>query len=236
MGCNYGRKVARGRLPRVGDALQLEPPPDGNLLLRVPNVARNFINKLLKCVGARELEIAAAVRVRVDVHDRLASEFVGVLFGPLGRAEQSFLLPVPRAVNDSSSRLPSLPQELRKPPRFFEQRHLAGDGIFGAIDPGVVVVPANDPFIGKVTARDPRDDVVNRLDVPIENRLQVNFGRPRAETIGDAHAAAPALGRDRSAERGKQRPCVGVGDGQGRNLRENLHVLEVQALGFFRRP
>src|SRR2546427_8509075 len=44
----------------------------------------------------------------VDVHDRLASEFVGVLFGPLGRAEQSFLLPVPRAVNDSSSRLPSL--------------------------------------------------------------------------------------------------------------------------------
>ena len=49
------------------------------------------------------------------------------------------------------------------------------------------------------------DHVVNRFDVPIGKDLQVDFGRARADVIGDGKGAAPIFRSDRSFERRKQR-------------------------------
>ena len=141
-------------------------------------------------------EIAAAVAVGVDVRDGVCAQFVGVLFGPFGRAEQARLFAVPRAIDDGALRLPALLEQFAERARFFEHGDHAGDRIFGAIHPGVVVIAADDPLVGKRRARNFRDHVVDGLDVPVGFHFQVNLRGAGADAIGDAEAAAPAVGSD----------------------------------------
>ena len=49
------------------DAPQLQPLPDGELLLRVRDVAGDPVDELLQRVRSLSAEIAPAVRVRIDV-------------------------------------------------------------------------------------------------------------------------------------------------------------------------
>ena len=63
---------------------------------------------------------------------------------------------------------------------FFQQRSLARDRIFGAVDPGVMMIAANDPFVGRDAAGNLGDDVVHRFEVPIEFDFQMNLRRARA--------------------------------------------------------
>ena len=74
-----------------------------------------------------------------------------------------------------------------------------------------------------------RDDVVERLRVPVERDLQVHLRRARAEAIGDRQRAAPVGRRDRPVERGEQRLRVAVRDRQHRNLRQRRRVAERRA-------
>src|SRR5207237_9242421 len=54
---------ARPCVPRVGDAFQLEPLPNGYFLLRVLDIARDLVDEFLQRVGAGGAEVAPAVRV-----------------------------------------------------------------------------------------------------------------------------------------------------------------------------
>ena len=93
-------------------------------------------------------EVAAAVAVGVDVNRGVLAKFVGVRLAPLGGAEQPWLFAVPHAIDDGAARLPALLQEFAHRPRFFHLIHERGDGIFGAIHPGILVIAAHNPFVG----------------------------------------------------------------------------------------
>src|SRR5256885_11388274 len=104
------------------------------------------------------------------------AQFVIVLLGPLGRAQQSGFFSVPRAIDDGALRLPAGLDQLAERPRFFQDGNLSGDGILRAVYPGIVMVAANHPLIGESGARNFPDDVVERLDIPVGLHFEVQLG------------------------------------------------------------
>jgi hypothetical protein len=83
----------------------------------------------------------------------------GVRLGPLGRPDQRRLLAVPRREDQRAAGVPSLLQQLADRAHLLEHRDLARHGIVRAVDPGVVVVAAHDPRVGRAGAGDLADDV-----------------------------------------------------------------------------
>ena len=154
---------------------------------------------------------------------------------PLGGAEQAGLLAVPHTVHDGALWLPSLLNELGESARLFHQGDGARDRIVRAVNPRVVVISANHPLIRIRGARDARDHVVERFEVPVERQLQVHLRRTRAHVIGEGQSAAPGGRRHRSRQFRQQRLRVAVGNRHHRNLHQGGGVLEGQALGVLRR-
>src|SRR5262249_6303809 len=173
---------------------------------------------------------AASVAVSIDVKSGMLLEFVTVKLSPLGGAQKHGLLPIPRAVDDGALRLPSLLEQLTQGAGFFEQRDLPGDGIFRAVDPAVMVVAADNPLVGRLGTGNAEDHVIDRLDVPVERDLQVDFRRTGANVVGDGQGAAKAFRRDRALESGQQGPGITVREGQRGDLGERGAVLEGEAL------
>src|SRR5579863_5218707 len=99
-------------------------------------------------MGAGQIKIAAAVAVGIDVHDRVLVEFVGVSFDPFCRTEETWFFTVPRAIDYGALGLPTLFDQFAERARFFDHGGLAGERIFRAIDPSIVVIAANDPLVG----------------------------------------------------------------------------------------
>ena len=98
---------------------------------------------------AFDSEITAAVTVRIDVGDAVGAQFVIVLLGPFGRAQEPRLFAVPRAINSGALRLPSGFYQLPNRASFFQNCDLAGNRILRAVDPAVVMIAANHPLIRK---------------------------------------------------------------------------------------
>ena len=121
----------------------------------------------------------------------MLGELVGVELDPLGGAEEGGFFAIPPAVNDGALGLPALLEELAEGAGFFELGAGAGDGVAGSVDPGVVVVAADDPLIGHGGALDGGDDVVERLALPVEGELEVGLDGAGAGAIGEGQAAAP---------------------------------------------
>ena len=112
-----------------------------------------------------------------------------------------------------------------------EQADRAGKRVGGAEDPAVVMVAAQDPFLGPLGAAHPRDHVVGRRQLPIEFELEMDRGRAGADVVGDGQRAAPRLGCDRAPEVAQQRLGVAVGDRQNGNARERQRFVGRQAGG-----
>ena len=55
------------------------------------------------------------------------------------------------------------------------------------------MVAAEDPLVRVSRARNPRDDVIDRLYIPIGADLKVNFRRAGSYVVGDWQSAAPTL-------------------------------------------
>ena len=91
------------------------------------------------------------------------------------------------------------------------------------------MITTHDPLIGERRALQRRDNVVHRLDVPVEGHLQVDAGRTGAEAVGDRQGAAPRRRRDAAAHGREQRLGVAVGNRQRGNLRQRLGVRECEA-------
>ena len=181
-------------------------------------------------MAAARAQVAALVAVRVDVDDAVLLQLVVVGFGPFRRAEQRRLLAVPRAVDDRALRLPSLLEELAVRARLLELRRQPADRIAGAVHPAVVVIAAHDPLVGERAARDLRDHVVGRHDVPSRLHDEVHRRRAGADAIGDRQRAAPVDRRHRPAERLQQRLGVAVGDRQHRNLLQVRNLVQREPL------
>ena len=101
--------VGRGPISReVRNAPELHALPDRQLGFRVFHVPCHAVDEPLQRVRAFHLQVAAAVGVRVDINRGLAAQFLGVVFGPFRRAQQSLFLAVPHAQDDGAFGLPPL--------------------------------------------------------------------------------------------------------------------------------
>ena len=116
----------------------------------------------------------------------------------------------------------------------FQHAHLAGDGVFRAIDPAVFVIAAQNPLIGLLGSGDLSDDVIQRHGVPVECQLQVNFRGPRTNVVGNGESAAPLLWSHGAFERCEERLRVTVGNRHHGNLGERGIVLDGDSLGVVR--
>ncbi len=70
-----------------------------------------------------------------------------MVLSPLRRAQQHGLFAIPGAIDDRALGLPTLLQQFAQGARFFQQRDLAGDGIFRAVHPSVVMISAHNPLV-----------------------------------------------------------------------------------------
>ena len=217
------------------DRLRLRPFPHRELRLGIDDVLLHVADETLERVRSAHAEKAAAVSIRVEVEHRLLRELLRVRLHPFGGAEQRRLLAVPRGVDERALRLPSLLHELAHRARFLELRDEAGERVFRAVHPAVVMVAAHDPLIGILRTRNLRDHIVDRFETPVERELQVHARRTGAEAISDRQRTAPSLGRDKSRHRREQRLRVAVRNGEHRDLHDRGGVLAVETHRVLRR-
>src|SRR5258707_6889958 len=111
-------------------------------------------------------------------------ELIGVRLDPLCRSKQSRLLSIPRGVDDRSLRPPSLRIQSAECARLLELADESGDGILRAIDPRIVMISADHPFICFCGSRNLCDYIVDRLETPVRFDSHVHFCGPRAESVG----------------------------------------------------
>src|SRR5690348_9382096 len=120
--------------------------------------------------------------------------------GPFGRSQQTGFLAVPEAVNDGPLRLPPLLPQLRQPTGLFQFRARARYRVTSSIDPGVVMITANHPFVRISGTWDTCNYVIERLAVPAELQMQVRLGRTRPHVISERQIAAPGFRNDITAQ------------------------------------
>ncbi len=151
-------------------------------------------------------------------------ELVGVGFDPLGGAEQGGLFAVPKAVDDRALRLPALLEKIAEAVGLFELGAGSAEGVAGTVDPGVVVIAADDPLVGHGGTGDLCDDVVERLAIPVEGESEMRHDLAGAGHVRERERAAPVLRHELAAERLEEGRGVGVGDGHDGDLGDGLDV------------
>src|SRR5262245_37393413 len=127
-----------------------------------------------------------------------------MVLDPLSRAEQAGLLAVPGGIDNGRLGPPAAADELTKNAPLLEFGRHPADRILRAIDPCVVMIAANDPLIWKRGPGKPGDDVIERLGVPVEHRLEMDARRSRTQVIRDWQPATPCGLGNRPGERGQQ--------------------------------
>src|SRR5208282_3696624 len=80
----------------------------GKVRFGVLNIARDAIDEMGERRRTAHEEIAATVRVTVDVNDGVLLEFRVMSFAPFGGTEKPFLFAIPRAIDDGALRAPAL--------------------------------------------------------------------------------------------------------------------------------
>src|SRR5271170_7654955 len=113
------------------------------------------------------------VAVGIDVGDSVLLQLRGMRLGPLRRSQQARLLAVPEAIDHGALRLPSLFKQFRQRACFLQFRARAGYRVACSIDPGVVMIAANYPFVWIPGAWYTCNYVIERLAIPAELQMQV---------------------------------------------------------------
>jgi len=86
---------------------------------------------------------------------------------------------------------------------------------------------------GNFEPGDARDDVIEGLAIPVEAHGQVRLCSARTHVIGERQSAAPCFGSCFAAEGLQERSRVRIGDGQDRNLRDGLYLINGNELYAF---
>src|SRR5215212_9881238 len=110
-------------------------------------------------------------------------------FNPLGRAEQSGFLSVPCRIDNRAFWFPAAPHEFADCARLLHLGHKTADGIVSAVDPGVVMIASDNPFVWSFAAAKLRYDIIGRNSLPIEFELEMDCGRPRPQVIRNRECA-----------------------------------------------
>src|SRR5438093_2407946 len=202
---------------------------------RVWNIAGHFMDKPFEGVGAGSRQSSLPVAVAVDINDGLRLQLVGVLLRPLGGAEQALLFPVPSGQNDAPLRPPALLEELAKCACLLQDCDHAAYGMGGAVDPRIMMVALDDPFIGKSAPLYARDDVIRGVKIPVAGNLEVHQRRSGAQVIGRRESAAPRFRSYRAPDIPKNRQGISPADGHDRYLRNRRGLLYRQAFSLWNR-
>ena len=190
-----------------------------------------IVNKVLQVMRATGVEKAPVIAIGIDVRDGVLLKFVAMGFDPLGRAQQARFFAVPGAEDDGPLRVPSLFMQFAEHASFFQNGHHARDWVLGAVDPGIVVIAADHPLLGRIRSAQGGDHVVDRLQVPVGNDFQMNFRGAGADVISDGQGPSPFLGRNRPLQGGKQRQRIGIRNRQHGNFGDGFRVFDVKPLG-----
>ncbi len=200
----------------------------GDVGPRVIDFLDDLVEEPFKHVTATDVDETAIAAVRVDVGDRMFLEIGGVVLGPLGRADQPRFLGVPSRVDHGPLRAPSFPCQCRYRLGFGKRCHHAGDRIRGAVIPAVMVIAANDPFIGIFAPPQTCDHVVGRHHVPVELRPHAHPRRARSEMIGNRKTAAPFGRYDLAIQCGQQWQRVALRDRQYRDFCDRRRIIAIE--------
>ena len=197
--------VAGGANPRpvaVGEA---------QARLRIDHVALDLGPELRQGMAAAEPQEAASIAVGVGIQDGLLREFLAVFLRPLGGSHEPLLLGTPGGEHQSAA---WTFRQLGDRLGLGEHGDEPGDRVAGTVVPGVMVVAAQHPLVGKARALETRDDVHGRHRAPVELHRESYGGRTRADAVGDGQRAAPRGWCDRALDGIEKRLGVAVADGQ----------------------
>lgn len=200
--------------------------PDAGAVAWVGYRTGDVVQKALEGMRASKVESGAGIRVGVEVDDCLFTELVGVLLDPFGRADEAPLFRIPTGEEDRAFGLPSLADGFCQGAGGLHQGGIAADRVCGAVDPGVMVIAVDDPFVWELAAADGAEDVAPGRDGPVEGDPQAHLGGAGTDVIGQRQGAAPSLGRDGAGEIAQDRQRVAPGDGQDRDLRQRLRFAD----------
>ena len=114
----------------------------GHTPLRIFDIPSNLGDESRKGVRTAGIEEPAAVRVGVDVDDRVLFELGQMLFDPFRRSQEALFFGVPGGEDERAARTPSALGQFTDGPRFFHQRDHAADRIARAVNPGIVMIAA----------------------------------------------------------------------------------------------
>ena len=93
------------------------------------------------------------------------------------------------------------------------------------------MIGAQHPDIRLFGAAHGSDDIIDRLQVPIESKLEMDLDGSGPDAIRQRKPTAPVLRGNGALKRSEQRARVGIGDGQRRDLWERGSVFALEALG-----
>src|SRR5262245_27368451 len=147
---------------------------------------------------------SSRVVVRVDVQDRFSLQFVRMTFSPFGGADQGLFFTIPSAVNDRALGPPTGFRQLADGLGFSQNRDHSTDGIFRTVDPSVMMIAANNPFVGELAPTEAGDHVVGWNCIEVELEREVHRSFPWTEVIRDGQGAAPGRRSHRTLQRTKQ--------------------------------
>ena len=116
--------------------------------------------------------------------------------GPFGRAQEHRFLGIPTRVDDRALGPPTLLGQSAESLGLRQQRDLSRQRVGGAEDPAVMMIAADNPLVRPGRALHRRDDVIDRLLLPVGFDRQMNHRRSWSYAIGYRQRAAPG-----SAER-----------------------------------
>ncbi|MGD0299918.1 MAG: hypothetical protein ABSE86_22730, partial [Bryobacteraceae bacterium] len=112
------------------------------------------------------------------------------------------------------------------PERGFHERGCAGERVFGAVDPAIVMIAADDPLVRICCAGNSQNYVVERFDIEVEFQIQVHFGWAGPNVIGDRQSAAPGLRSDGTLQCREQRLGVAIRNGHHGNFGQGDSLAE----------
>src|SRR5271155_2473186 len=123
-----------------------------------------------------------------------------MLLGPLGGTDQSFFFAIPTAENHRALRLPTRLQQLAHSVHGFKHRRRAAVRVDRTVYPRVAMIAGDNPFVGKLAAAHPADDIPQSAELIILFEMHLDANRSRSHVVGEGQRTLPLARRIWPAE------------------------------------
>src|SRR5215468_10868099 len=112
-------------------------------------------------------------------------------FSPFSGADQCLFFTIPRTINDRALGSPTRLHQLTDGLGFSENCDHSANRIFSAVDPSVMMITTNNPFIGELASPEPGDHIVGGNCIEIEFERKMHRGSSGAQVIRDGQSPSP---------------------------------------------